>query len=365
MSRAADRDPAAAGDGAIDVDAAWRAVLSRDETAAGRFVYAVLTTGVFCRPGCPSRPPRRRNVRFYESPAAALAAGFRPCKRCGEARADAAQATVTAACEFLEQHLDERVTLSRLGGAVGMSPAHLQRVFTRRTGVTPREYSEALRVQRLKRELRAGTGVERALCEAGFGSPRAGHERGARALGMTPGEYAAGRVAIEFATGDCDYGRLLVAATRRGICAVCLGEEDASLEAALRNEFPAAPIARGGERLYGLLEVVTRIAAGGRAAGDLPLDVQASAFQWRVWRALQQIEPGEVRTYAGLARELGIDGGARAVGGACASNPVALVVPCHRVVRADGSPGGYRWGSERKAAMLAAERAAAGALSCR
>jgi AraC family transcriptional regulator of adaptative response/methylated-DNA-[protein]-cysteine methyltransferase len=346
----------------FDEERAWRALLARE--ASANFVYGVVTTNVFCRPGCPSRTPRRGNVRFFTSPEQALAAGFRPCKRCGDARAADSREVVQRACRYLEEHLDERVSLRRLGDAVRMSPSHLQRIFKRQTGVSPNEYAGALRVRRLKVELRGGEAVARAGYDAGFGSASAAHAQAARHLGMTPAEYRAGArgVRVAYVTGPCRYGRLLVAATARGVCAVSIGDTDAALEADVLAEYPDATVGRGGGELEALLERVVRIADGVSDADAIPLDVAASAFQWRVWRALQAIVPGQTRTYGEIAQEVGVPGAARAVGRACASNRLALVIPCHRVVRADGEPGDYRWGAERKRALLADERAA---LSCR
>lgn len=343
----------------FDVEEAWQAVITRDLMYADRFLYAVATTGIYCRPGCASRAPRREHVRFFRAPAEAQAAGFRPCKRCrpDEDRPTAAQQSVERARAYLEAHLDDTIPLEQLARIAHLSPHHLQRTFQRHTGLTPREYVEARRMSRLKARLRAGDSVSRATFEAGFNSPSRVYERADAHLGMTPATYRAGGagVRIRVALQETPLGWLLVAATARGICAVTLGDDPSALAAELGREYPRATIdGSAGE----LSDWVAGIVAYLRGEGEiprLPLDLQASAFRWRVWKALQEIPHGETRSYGEVARSIGAPGAARAVARACASNPVALVIPCHRVLRGDGQVSGYRWGPERKVKLLELE----------
>lgn len=346
-------------------ESAWRAVERRDVSADGRFVYAVRSTGIFCRPSCPSRRPRRENVRFFATTAQAEAAGFRPCKRCrpGEPRSDPGAAAVQRARRFLEAHRDERVSLARLASEAGLSPFHLQRTFKRLVGISPREYAAALRADRLRGALRAERSVSRAVYEAGFGSSSRVYESAGRLLGMTPGSFKQGGkgMSLRYTIVPSPYGRLLVAATDRGVAAVLLGDSDATLARDLRAQFPEAALDRvnsGDAWLRGLVRrVAAEVARPGHDDG-IPLDLHGTAFQWRVWRALTAIPPGETRTYSDLARSVGRPRAVRAVAGACAANRVAVLVPCHRIVRRDGSLGGYRWGLERKVRLLAREQRA-------
>jgi AraC family transcriptional regulator, regulatory protein of adaptative response / methylated-DNA-[protein]-cysteine methyltransferase len=293
-------------------------------------------------------------VRFFGTTREAERAGFRPCRRCqptGTAPVSAA-AAVERARAILEARPDRPVTLTELAREVGISAAHLQRVFTRATGLSPRAYQEALRMTALRERLKAGDTVLRATYEAGFGSSRRVYEQADQALGMTPGEYRRGGagVGIGYTIVDAPVGRVLVAATIRGICAVLLGDDDESLLAELREEYPRADVARADATLDGAAHTVVAALAGEPVSPTL--DVPGTAFQWQVWHALQQIPRGETRSYAALAEQLGKPGAARAVARACASNRVALLIPCHRVVRGDGSVGGYRWGAERKRELL-------------
>ncbi|HEX7091755.1 MAG TPA: bifunctional DNA-binding transcriptional regulator/O6-methylguanine-DNA methyltransferase Ada [Longimicrobiales bacterium] len=340
---------------------AWAAVLRRDPEADGRFVYAVATTRVYCRPVCPSRRPRREHVSFFAGPAEAEAAGYRPCRRCRPDRSgpSAMVACVQRAKAYLDAHLDETVTLEQLGRVAYMSPFHLQRSFKRLLGVTPREYVRARRAERLKQRLRAGDTVSRATFEAGYGSGSRVYERAGEELGMTPGTYGRGGAGetIRYAIVTTSLGRLLVAATARGVCAVAFGESDAELEAELRREFPRASLERASDEVGAWVAAVVALVEGEVARVDVPLDLRATAFQQRVWKALREIPPGETRTYGEVARAIGEPRAARAVARACASNPVAVVVPCHRVVPAASGAGvgGYRWGAERKRKLLARE----------
>jgi AraC family transcriptional regulator of adaptative response/methylated-DNA-[protein]-cysteine methyltransferase len=338
--------------------ARWSAVIGRDAGADGRFVYAVASTGVYCRPSCPSRHPHRRNVSFFLTPTQAEAAGYRACRRCRprELETDAVR-RIREAQQYLERHLDERVTLERLGAAVGLSPYHLQRTFKRITGLSPRAWAGVRRMDRMKTGLRKGNTVSRATYDAGFSTPSRAYDHSRRRLGMTPGSYQRGGagVTIRYTTVDSPLGLVLVAATDRGVSAVMLGDDAVALEAELRREFPAARLERNEDELRGWAAAVVA-----RVAGDddarVPLDPDGTAFQCRVWEALQRIPRGETRTYTEIAKQLGQPTAARAVAGACASNPVAVVIPCHRVVRGDGALGGYRWGMERKQRLLEAEK---------
>ena len=339
----------------------WVAVLDRDAAADGQFVYAVSSTGIYCRPSCPSRRPNRRNVRFFSTPDAAEAEGYRACRRCRPRQSETDTVRrVRSAQRYLDQHLDETVTLERLGDAVGLSPYHLQRTFKRVTGVSPRVYAGARRMERMKSRLKQGDTVSRATYDAGYSSPSRAYDQSRARLGMTPGAYRNGGrgVAIRFTTVDTALGALLVAATERGVCFVALDDDARALEGALRREFPAAQVDRADDELHGWAgAVIARLASD--EAERVPLDVPGTAFQWRVWEALQRIPRGETRTYAQIARDLGQPSAARAVARACATNQVSLVIPCHRVVRGDGGLGGYRWGIDRKRELLEAEKSAA------
>ncbi len=338
----------------------WNAVQSRDRSADGRFVYGVTSTGIFCRPSCPSRRPRRDRVRFFDSASAAEAAGFRACRRCGPTTSRASDDAIARASAYLTRHADETVSLATLARIAKLSPFHLQRRFKRTLGVSPREYQAACRAERFRHELRAGRDVAGAIYEAGYGSPSRVYDAAPTGRGMTPATYRRGGAGAEvgFVTVRCALGWLLVAATPRGLCAVKLGDSSRALEADLRNELPHAEIhPHRGVPAAWVREIVASL-SGHRAELSLPLDVRATAFQWRVWRALQAIAPGETRSYSDVARDIGQPSAVRAVARACAANPVCLVVPCHRVVAKDGGPGGYRWGVVRKERLLQGENAA-------
>jgi len=351
---------------AMTADALWRAVEARDARLDGLFVYAVRSTGIYCRPSCPSRRPRRDRSLFFASPDAAEAAGFRSCRRCRpreEAPRDAQLDLVVRACRAIEGQEEAVPSLADLAAGVGVSPHHLQRTFKALTGVTPHQYAAALRARRLKALLRAGEGIAAALYDVGYGSSSRLYEASDAHLGMTPATYRRGGrgMEIRYTVVPCRLGRLLVAATARGVCAVELGDDDGALAAALTAEYPAARIEREEGEFGGWVRAILGYLAGERSGErakglDLPLDVQATAFELRVWDALRRIPYGETRTYGEVAAALGDAKAARAVARACAANPAALVTPCHRVVRADGETGGYRWGKERKRALLAMER---------
>lgn len=348
----------------MDDEARWRAVLARDRGYDGRFVYAVRSTGIYCRPSCPSRRPRRAYVRFFPGASEAEQARFRPCLRCRPQEAVAPEVEVVRqVCRYIEEHPDGPVTLAVLGGHAGLSPYHLQRLFKSIMGVTPQQYANARRMDRFKGQLKEGDAVTGALYDAGYGSSSQLYAQAPARLGMTPTTYRKGGagMTITYTTVASPLGCLLVAATERGICAVSLGESAADLERGLHREFPAATIDRDDEALRSWVDVLVRYLDGRQPQLELPLDVQATAFQSRVWEALRAIPYGGTRSYSQVARAIGQPAAARAVAQACAGNPAALVIPCHRVVRDDGGLGGYRWGVERKRSLLAREARAAAA----
>ncbi len=341
----------------------WQAVLARDRSADGSFVYAVRSTGIYCRPSCPSRRPKRERVLFFPLPQAAEQAGFRACRRCQPKQVDGYTneqvRLIQQACQIIEAHLDDDLTLTSLGAQLHISPHHLQRSFKRILGITPRQYAETRRLGQFKSRLKAGETVTRAMFEVGYSSSSRLYERTPAHLGMTPTTYRKGGsgMHISYTIVDSPLGRLLVAATARGICGVSLGDSDAALEAALREEYPAAQIQPGEANLSEWVNAILSYLHGRQPNLNLPIDVQATAFQWQVWQALRAIPPGTTRSYSEVAQSLGHPKAARAVARACATNPVALVVPCHRVVREGGHVGGYRWGIERKQQLLAQEKA--------
>ena len=342
-----------------DDDARWLAVVAHERRADGLFVYAVSSTGVYCRPTCASRRPRRDRVAFLDSPADAARAGYRACRRC---RPDEAMAVdpwvekVRRACVYLA-NVDGHASLARLAARLGGSPYHLQRSFKRLVGVTPREYADACRLQNVKRRLRKGARVTAAMLDAGYGSSSRFYERAVPRLAMSPTAYRRGGAGmrLRYAIVGSPLGRLLVAATDRGVCAVSMGSSDSVLERALAREYPAATLRRDAGGLARWTSQILGHLAGRRPRLDLPLDVQATAFQWQVWTALAAIPYGDTRSYAQVAASIGRPTAVRAVARACATNPVALAVPCHRVVPSAGGTGGYRWGRRRKKALLAAE----------
>ncbi len=341
-------------------DPRWNAVLARDARRDGEFVFAVSSTGVYCRPSCAARRPRRENVEFFARPDAAEKAGYRACLRCRPKAASGNQESdsAKAICRFIEQHLDEPVTLGRLGKEFRLSPFHLQRRFKAVLGITPREYADSCRLKMLKRTLQAGDSVTRAMYEAGYGSSSRLYERTASQLGMTPDKYRRGAIAatIRYACVDSPLGRMLIAATERGICSIQFARTDGELLEGLKREFPFAgrKLDKGG--LASWVSALLEHMRGRELNSALPLDIRATAFQRRVWAYLQSIPFGETKSYSQVAKAIGRPTAARAVARACATNPVAVEIPCHRVVREDGSMGGYRWGLERKKDLLEMER---------
>jgi len=326
----------------------------------GVFFYAVRTTGVYCRPSCPSRRPRPENVVFFRTRSGAERAGFRPCKRCKpekDGQTDANSELVEKVCRYIDAHPDQPATLGALSSAIGLSPFHLHRTFKALTGITPRAYADSRRIESLKAGLREGHSVTRSMYDAGYGSSSRLYERASAQLGMTPSRYRkqGSGVTIRYAIAETPVGRLLLAATERGVCSIQFGSTDTALEGALRREYPQAEILRTDKQLAGWVRTIRGLIRG-ESTGALPLDIQATAFQRLVWEELRAIPSGATRSYGEVAERIGQPRAARAVARACATNPVAIAIPCHRVVREDGAMGGYRWGVERKEKLLALEK---------
>ena len=340
-----------------DADA-WRAVERRDKEFDGRFVYAVRSTGVFCKPSCPSRRALRANVQFFSTTGSAERAGFRACRRCRPTDESTIHPSVESARAYLDAHADRLVSLGELAKAVGMSASHLQRSFKQAIGVSPKEYQSERRMRRFKSRLRAGDTVSRATYEAGFGSSSRVYERSSTSLGMTPAAYRRGGagVRISYTIADAAVGRVLIATTTRGVCAVELGASDVDVERALRADFPNATIERDDEAHETWVRAVLgRVRDPRQGTHRIPLDFAGTEFQRRVWDALRAIPAGETRSYAEVARAIGEPKASRAVARACASNRLAVVVPCHRVLRGDGDISGYKWGVARKRLLLSQE----------
>ena len=348
----------------MDSNQLWTAFEARDTGADGSFVAAVTSTGIYCKPSCPARRPKRENVRFYPVAEAAEQAGYRACKRCRPDRAEAADPRVAAVRKAarLIDAAESIPTLPALGRAVGISPHHLQRLFTEIVGVSPRAYGEAKRVARLKADLKQGEPVAQAMYGAGYGSASRLYENAKAELGMTPARYRKGGVgeAVRFAIRKSPLDLLLVAATERGVCMIALGDDEGRLARMLKAEFPEASLTRDERGLGTYVEPIVRHLSGKLPHLSLPLDIRATAFQRRVWQELQRIPAGKTASYQEVARRIGKPKAVRAVANACAANPVALVIPCHRVIRANGEAGGYGWGTKRKEALLARERREAG-----
>ena len=346
-------------------DSQWQAVMARDANQDGKFVFAVSSTGVFCRPSCPSRRPRRENVTFFRAPQEAEKAGYRACLRCRPKAIGGNHQTemIKAVCRYIEQHLDESITLARLGSEFRQSPFHLQRSFKAVLGISPRAYADSCRMNQLKRNLQAGHSVTRAMYDAGYSSSSRLYERTASQLGMTPDKYRRGAIAapIRYTLTDSPLGRMLIAATEKGVCAIQFADSDDELEHGLKHEFPFAIRRRDDSAMQPWKQHLLRQIRGQRLNSSLPLDIQATAFQRRVWTYLQSIPSGATRSYGEVAKGIGQPTATRAVARACATNPVAVVIPCHRVVRTDGDMGGYRWGIERKKTLLELENAQAAA----
>lgn len=357
----------------MDHEQMWSAVLARDARYDGQFVYAVRSTGVFCRPGCPSRRPGRSQATFFGTTDEAQAAGYRACLRCQPDRLDEQKELAMRACEYIDEFMerDRRLPpLADVADALGASTAELRRVFKRHVGVTAAKYARGRRLDQFKSSLRSGATVSDAVYGAGFGSGSRVYENSNQQLGMTPASYRKGGAGaiVKYVATESALGGLLVAGTNIGICAVKLGDETDTLVGELRDEFPAATLrpvdldddAAETKELRKWTTALLDYLDGEQPDIDLPLDVLATAFQWRVWRELQSIPAGETRTYQQLAAVLDHPTASRAVGRACATNPVAPIIPCHRAVRKDGGLAGYRWGLHRKEALLEMERRLSG-----
>lgn len=347
-----------------DSETRWNAVQAHDASKDGTFVYGVVTTGVYCKPSCAARRPLRKNVRFYATPADAERDGLRACRRCKPERAQAEtiDARIRKACELIARNADQPMSLKRLASAVGLSPFHFQRSFKAVVGLTPKEFHEAERVKTFKAGLKSGSSVTEAIYDAGFGSSSRVYERVDTRLGMTPLQYRQGGrgLAISHAAAQTPLGLLMIGATDRGICFIQFGDSEKALERQIVEEYPEATHTAMPNAQAGIFAAWMRALGayldGGKASLDLPLDVRGTAFQMRVWRYLQTIPFGEVQSYAEVARGIGQPTGARAVAQACASNTIALAIPCHRVIRGNGELGGYRWGLARKRTLIDRER---------
>ncbi len=346
-----------------DDEAKWQAIVRKDRHADGRFFFAVKTTGVFCRPSCSARQARRENVTFFESAADAERAGFRACLRCdpnGPTLGERHAAVVAAACRTIET-AEALPSLAALARSAGMSRFHFQRIFKTATGLSPKGYATAHRSERMRNELPKRKTVTEAIYEAGFNSNGRFYADSSRMLGMKPKDYRSGGkgVTIRFAVGECSLGPILVAASEKGVCAIFMGDDPDVLTKELQERFPRANLVGGDRGFEKLVATVVGFIEAPKAALDLPLDVRGTAFQQRVWKALREIPCGRTSTYSEIARRIGSPKAIRAVAGACASNGLAVAIPCHRVVRRDGNVSGYRWGVERKIALLDREKIAA------
>jgi len=345
---------------APESDPRWNAVVDRDAARDGEFVFAVATTGVYCRPSCPSRRARRENVQFFDRPELAERAGYRACLRCrpksttGDRQLD----VVKMICRHIEQNLDEPLTLDRLARQFDISPFHLQRRFKAALGVTPRQYAESVRLRLLKTKLQTGDSVTRAMYDAGYNSSSRLYENAVAQLGMTPDQYRRGAIAtpIRYRCMESPLGRMLIAATGRGVCSIQFAASDEELISGLRREFPFATRKEDDGELKQWAGALLATMQGDNRAAQLPLDIRATVFQRRVWTCLQKIPFGETRSYSEVAKAIRQPRACRAVARACATNPVAVAIPCHRVVRENGDLGGYRWGVKRKKALLKLEQ---------
>ena len=348
------------GDMPADSDPRWAAVAARDRRADGTFYYSVETTGVYCRPSCPSRRANPKNVRFHRTTADAERAGFRPCRRCKPDQPPLEQlhaATVAEICRAIDA-ADETPSLAALATRAGLSPYHFHRVFKAVTGVTPRAYGAARRTARVRRELeKRSKTVTEAIYDAGFNSGGRFYETSDQLLGMTPTDFRAGGAETEmrFAVGECSLGSILVARSAKGVCAILLGDDPEALVRDLEDRFPRATLVGGDAAFEQVVAKVIGFVERPALGLDLPLDVRGTAFQQRVWQALRGIPAGSTASYTEIAARIGAPTGARAVAQACGSNPLAVAIPCHRVVRTDGSLSGYRWGVERKRTLLRRE----------
>ncbi len=342
----------------------WQAVMERNKALDGKFVYAVKTTKVYCRPTCPSRRPNHENVEFFDAPEAAKRKGYRACARCKpDAGVTKAEELVMKVREYIEENLgsEKSLKLETIAKSVGASPFHLQKVFKSQVGLSPRQYAEELKLRNVKQQLKSGRDVTSAVYEAGYSSSSRLYERSTQNLGMTPRAYAKGGKGelISFALVSSPLGLMIMAGTKKGLCFLRFGESEAQLKEALVTEFSAAMLVENAEALSSWIENLA-LYFQGRCEFDVPVDMRGTDFQQRVWRYLRQIPPGETRTYTQVAEALGIPTAVRAVARACATNRVGIAIPCHRVIRQDGSLAGYAWGIERKEALIVLERKQSG-----
>jgi AraC family transcriptional regulator of adaptative response/methylated-DNA-[protein]-cysteine methyltransferase len=342
----------------METEIYWKAIQNNDSRFNGAFVYGVNSTGIYCKPSCASRLPKRENVSFFEDFSKAESSGFRACLRCQpqSEKANPQTETVLRVCEILET--EEQISLEDLGARLGLSAAHLQKIFKEIIGVSPKKYSGMKRLEKFKSEIKAGADVTGAMYEAGFGSSSRLYENVSEKLGMTPKTYAkkGANMTINYTIADCDLGKLLVARTAKGVCAVAFGNDEKVLAGNLFSEYKNAAITENNTNLKEFVEAIVANLRGANKVLDLPLDLQATAFQMRVWNELRKIPYGETVSYSAVAEKLGNKNAVRAVATACASNRVALVIPCHRVVGKSGELTGYRWGLERKKAILEKEK---------
>src|SRR2546425_1321826 len=341
-------------------DEKWKAVQSRDDRFDGAFVFAVRSTGIYCRPSCPARRAGKDQVAFFPGPIEAEQSGFRPCHRCQprEAGPSPKAKLVDQVCRYIEANVQGKLDLAILSRHVGLSPYHFQRTFKKVLGISPREYVKARRLGRMKRFLRNGETVNDSLYNAGFSSRSRVYENVPGGFGVNPGEFRRGGegLRIRYSIIDCPLGRLLVAATERGVCGVCIGDSDAFVERSLAEDYPSAILYRNDEQVKEWTAAFANYFAGDHLALNVPMDVKATAFQSRVWKIIQSLPFGKTTTYGKIAKELGEPKASRAVARACATNPVALVIPCHRVIGKDGNLRGYRWGKRRKQTLLKLEQ---------
>ena len=345
-----------------EIDPRWEQLKARDPAADGAFVYGVTTTGVYCRPSCPSRAAKPQNVRFFTANSEAEAAGFRACLRCkptGESLAQETAAKVAAAAKLIDE-AETPPVLDALAETVGLSPFHFHRVFKAATGLTPRQYADAKRGMKVRAALKSPSTVTQAIYEAGFNANSRFYAQSDALLGMTPTAYKDGgaREAIRFAIGQSSLGAILVASSDKGVCSILIGDDPQELAEDLQRRFGKARLVGDDPAFAALVALVVGFVEAPQLGLDLPLDVRGTAFQQRVWQALRAIPAGSTASYADIAAAIGAPKAVRAVAGACAANPIAVAIPCHRVLRNDGALSGYRWGVERKRALLDAEGAA-------
>lgn len=364
LSRLARRNSDETGPAALATadDPRWAQVVARDKAADGQFWYAVATTGVYCRPSCPSRTANPANVTLHATLDSARRTGFRPCKRCnpeGSGIAAEHAALIEQACRLIEQ-AERPLALAELADAVQLSPAYFHRLFKAQTGVTPKAYGDAHRARQVRDQLAGGSGVAEAIYGAGFNASSRFYERADAILGMTPARYRSGgvRETLHFAVGQSSLGAILVACSAKGVAAILLGDNPDDLLRDLQDRFPRATLVGGDAGYEDWIARAVGLVENPALGADLPLDIRGTAFQQRVWQALRQIPPGTTLSYTDVAQKIGAPGAVRAVAGACAANRIALAIPCHRVVRSDGAVSGYRWGVARKQALITREREA-------